>query len=108
MFESCTKRERMGAAKMGLVVGLAAVIASAHAAVFVKMIGDPLATAMAGVRTLPAREPARDDLPDFGEEIAVTAPYRPKRAVSEARGAPWANPDPVTVTALSGYCVVDR
>lgn len=98
----------MSPAKLALAIALAAAVLSAHAAVFVKVIGQPLAGAMAGVRALPAREPTRDDLPEFVEEIAVTAPYRMKRPVAEARGVPWADPDPVSVTALDGYCLVDR
>lgn len=107
MFESCTKKERMGAAKLGLVVALAGVAFAAQAALFVGMIGRPLATAMAGVREIPHRDVTRDDLPDFGEEIVVTAPYRMKRASAEARVTPWKDPDPVSV-AVNGYCLLER
>jgi len=107
MFESCTKRERTSVAKLCVVVALAGAIFSAQVALFVGMIGTPLGTAMAGVRTLPSRELTRGDLPDFGEEIVVTAPYRMRRAMSDARVAPWANPEPVTL-AVNGYCLVER
>lgn len=107
MFESCTKKERMSVAKLGLVVALAGAAFAAQAALFVGMIGQPLAAAMAGVRTLPPRAVTKDDLPDFGEEIVVTAPYRMRLATPAVHVTPWKVPDPVTV-ALNGYCLMER
>jgi hypothetical protein len=95
----------MSASKLGVVVALAAAVLGAEATLFVKTIGQPLAGAMAGVRTLPAREPARDDLPEAVEEIAVTAPYRVKHPTAAARSVPRADRDAVSVTALGGHCL---
>jgi hypothetical protein len=94
----------MSLTKLGLAIALAAAVLAGESALFVNVIGRPLAGAMAGVRTLPAREPTRDDLPEAVEEIAVTAPYRMKRATTAARSVPRADREAVSVTALNGYC----
>ncbi len=107
MFESCTKRDRVSMAKLGLVVAIAGAAFAAEGALFVGIVGRPLAGAMTAVRTLPPRAVTRDDLPDFGEEIVVTAPYRLRRAVSNAHVAPWKDPEPVAL-AVNGFCVVER
>jgi hypothetical protein len=107
MFESCTRRQRMSTAKLAAVVALSGAIFAAEAALFAGMVARPLADAVSGTSAMRHREPTRDDLPDFGEAIVVTAPYRTRRASVEARLSPWRNPDPVSF-AVNGYCVVER
>ncbi len=97
----------MGIGKLGVVLAVAGAMFSAQAALFVHVIAKPVAHAEKGMLASPARTPSRDDLPTFGEEIVVTAPYRMKRATADARVAPWAKPDPVTL-AVNGYCLVER
>jgi hypothetical protein len=108
MFDSITRNEPVSFRKLGLVAVVAGAVLGAEAAGFVAVVARPLADFIAGVRAPPPRTPARDDLPDFGEEIAVTAPYRVQRATVQARGVPWRNPDPVIPATLDGYCPVQR
>jgi hypothetical protein len=108
MFDSYTRRERMGAGKVAAVAAVAAAILGAQGALLAWGILLPVTRAIPGIQGLAVHQPARDDLPTFGEAISVTAPYRLKRAVSQARGAPWRSPDPVAIAALNGYCLVDR
>jgi hypothetical protein len=104
MFDACTKRERMSASKLGAVVALAGGIFVAQAALFEGVVAGPLAEALPGIAQLTGRVPARGDLPTFGEEIVVTAPYRLRRATAQARVAPWRHPQPATIP-VNGYCI---
>ncbi len=105
MFDSVTRKERLGAAKLVVVVAIAGAIFSAQAAFFVEAIGNPLVESVCGMRASPGRVPSRDDLPTFGEDIVITAPYRMRLARTDVRAPPWADPDPVAL-AFNGYCLL--
>lgn len=97
MFESITRRERVGTAEKALVVAVAAVAFGAQLLLFRGTVGQPLAAAMAEIRTRGELVP-RDSLPELVEEIVVVAPYRPRRlvharAARPAEDAAWAAPE---------------
>lgn len=104
MFDACTKRERMSASKLGAVVALAGAMLVAQALLFDRIVASPMAEALPGISRLTDRVPARGDLPTFGEEIVVTAPYRFRHAAAQARVAPWRHPQAVTIP-VNGYCI---
>lgn len=104
MFESCWRTERIGAAKLGAVVALAGAIFVAQAALFERIVARPLAESIPAIADLTYRVPARGDLPTYGEEITVTAPYRIRHATAQARVAPWRHPEAATIP-VAGYCV---
>lgn len=106
MFDACTKRERMSAAKLGAVVALAGAVFVAGAVLFDRVIARPIVEAAPGIADLTYRVPARNDLPTFGEEIVVTAPYRMRHASAQARVAPWRHPETASI-AVNGYCVFE-
>lgn len=86
MFESITKKERLGVSRLALVVAVTAVAFGAQLVLFAGTVAKPLAGAIGDMRTTPAQL-ARANLPEFEEEIVVVAPYRPRR-VLHARAAP--------------------
>lgn len=86
MFESITRRERPGVARVAVVVAATAVAFGAQLVLFAGVVAKPLAVAVAGMNAPPPQvSPA--DLPEFEEEILVVAPYRPRR-VLHARATP--------------------
>jgi hypothetical protein len=108
MFESCWKRERTSPKKIAAVAALTVLAFGAQAALFAGAIARPLQGAMAGIQTLPAHAPTRDDLPEATEEIVVVAPYRPVRAANHARVGPWRTDarrsQAIAAAEWIGYC----
>lgn len=107
MFESSTRTERVSAARIAAVVALAGAVFVVQAALFERVVARPLAQSMPAIADLTYRVPARDDLPTFGEEIAVTAPHRAHHPTAQARVPPWRDPSPVSMAA-SGSCPWER
>jgi hypothetical protein len=86
MFESITRKERLGFPRLALVAAVAAVAFGAQLVLLRDVVGKPLAAVIEQIDTARQVIP-RDALPEYVEEIVIVAPYRPRRMVL-ARSAP--------------------